>query len=123
MAGLSSLIVLAFAGSLLGLGMIFIFPFIHWSYRLVNLTNLIIVISCMESLGLPVGNSFTCSSPLYPLSRTVFFHIGCCHVCFLVLLDMTYSTYVPLQLVLSGPHLDLTLILPLVTETLSVNGI
>ena len=94
MAGLSSLIVLAFAGSLLGLGVIFIFPFIHWSYRLVNLTNLIIVISCMESLGFPVGNSFNCSSPLYPLSPTIFLHIGRHCVCFFVLLDAAYSTYV-----------------------------
>ena len=61
MAGLSSpIIVLAFAGSLLGVGMLFIFPLILWSYHNINLTNMTIVISCMESLGFPVGSHFDC---------------------------------------------------------------
>ncbi|KAH0826237.1 hypothetical protein J3R83DRAFT_5696 [Lanmaoa asiatica] len=58
MAGLSSLIMLAFAGFLPGLGMHFIFPFIPKSYHNINLINLTLVISCMGSLGLPVGNNF-----------------------------------------------------------------
>ena len=58
MAGLSSPMVLAFAGSLLGLGETFIFPFILWSYLLVKLTNPTIVISRMGSLGFLVGSNF-----------------------------------------------------------------
>ena len=60
MGGSSSRMVLACAGFLLGLGMPFIFPFIPWSYHPIKLTNLTLVISCMGSLGFPVGNDFNC---------------------------------------------------------------
>ena len=107
MAGLSSPMVLAFVGSLLGLGETFIFLFILWSYLLVKLTNSTIVISCMGSLGFLVGNNFDCGCYLYPHpSRAVFLDVG---VVFVSLLDLTRRTaqYIPSQLVLSGLHLAL----------------